>query len=148
MPKESQYNHTVSWTSMPKPVWVKVAVRYEGSVEGFLDMVARLSSYCKNRTQHCLYVWKRTDQGIPYGWSYLNIAGQIQSGIIGYKVDELIRTSMSDKMYVYSVVNDVRKFVEQLFDTTCTKEQILNWAIKRRQNRINEDFLDNAEIEL
>jgi len=55
---------------------------------------------------------------------------------------------MSDKMYVYSVVNDVKKFVEQLFDTTCTKDQILNWAIKRRQNRINEDFLDNAEIEL
>jgi hypothetical protein len=148
MPMESQYNHTVSWTSMPKPVYVKVAIRYDGSVEGFLDMVARLEIYCRKRTQHCQYVWWRTDTGIPYGWSYINVNGQIQSGIIGYKVDELIQTSLSDKQYVYRVVDDIRQFVNQLFGKEYTKEQILNWAVKRHQNKLNEDFLDNTEIEL
>lgn len=35
-----------------------------------------------------------------------------------------------------------------MFDKKYTKEQILNWAVKRHQNKLNEDFLDNTEIEL
>lgn len=148
---EGDTQGTLTWTAMSNPIYMKVALKFTGQPEAFLDLYDKLYKLQKNyeaKFPNLLlnFQFFARESNSTHGWAYKGVNGMILTKIADYATSAVCWLK-DDPTYAERSINLLGGLLYGMMIWNCGtvvkfQELVRRWAEKRNSYALNEDFID------